>query len=71
MAADDAWSVISGPWHQIRSMMVALEELICRVALGLVLEDMRYQPAVNEFVVAYCMIGRITRGNFRLPAVNA
>ncbi|MDZ5621057.1 hypothetical protein SFC88_09480 [Nocardioides sp. HM23] len=48
-----------------------MQELICRIALGLVLEDMRYQPAVNQLVVAYRMIGRITNGNFRLPAVNA
>lgn len=46
-----------------------MQELICRTALGLVLEDMRYQPAVNQLVVAYRMIGRITDGNFRLPAV--
>ena len=46
-----------------------LQELICRIALGLVLEDMRYQPAVNQLVVAYRMIGRITDGSFSLPAV--
>jgi hypothetical protein len=46
-----------------------MNELICRIALGLVLEDMRYQPAVNQLVVAHGMIGRITRGNFKLPAV--
>ena len=48
-----------------------MQELICRIALGLVLEDMRYQPAVNQLVVAYRMIGRITDGKFRLPAVIA
>jgi len=48
-----------------------MQELICRIALGLVLEDMRYQPAVDEVVVAYRMIARITDGNFRLPAVIA
>lgn len=46
-----------------------MQELVCRIALGLVLEDLRYQAAVNELVVAYRMIGRITDGNFRLPAV--
>lgn len=46
-----------------------IQELICRIALGLILEDMRYQPAVNQLVVAYRMIGRITDGKFRLPAV--
>jgi hypothetical protein len=48
-----------------------MQELLCRIALGLVLEDMRYQAAVNELVVVYRMIGRITAGNFRLPAVIA
>ena len=47
-----------------------MQELICRIALGLVLEDMRYQPAVDQLVVAYRMIGRITDGKFRLPAVT-
>lgn len=46
-----------------------MQELICRIALGHVLEDLRYQPAVDQLVVAYRMIGRITNGNFRLPAV--
>ena len=46
-----------------------MQEFICRIALGLVLEDMRYQPAVNQLVVAYRMTGRITDGKFRLPAV--
>jgi len=48
-----------------------MQELICRVGLGLVLEDMRYQPAVDQLVVAYRMIGRISNGNFKLPAVIA
>jgi hypothetical protein len=30
---------------------------------------MRYQAAVNDLVVTYRMIGRITNGSFRLPAV--
>ena len=47
-----------------------MNELICRIALGLVVEDMRYQPAVNQLVVVYRMIGRITDGDFRLPAVT-
>lgn len=47
-----------------------MNELICRIALGLVVEDMRYQPAVNQLIVVYRMIGRITDGDFRLPAVT-
>ena len=44
-------------------------ELICRIAIGAVLEDVRYQDAISKLVVAYGMVGRITNGNFRLPAV--
>ena len=51
------------------STLDLMQELICRIALGLVLEDMRYQPAVDQLVVAYRMIGRITDGKYRLPAV--
>ncbi len=46
-----------------------MQELICRIALGCLLEDLRYQAAVDELVVAYRMIGRITDGKFKLPAV--
>jgi hypothetical protein len=48
-----------------------MHEFLCRIALGRVLEDMRYQDAVDELVAVYRMIGRITDGNFRLPAVIA
>lgn len=44
-------------------------ELICRIAIGAVLEDVRYQDAISKLVIAYGMVGRITNGNFRLPAV--
>lgn len=46
-----------------------MQELLCRIALGRVLEDMRYQAAVDDLVTIYRMIGRTTDGNFRLPAV--
>ena len=48
-----------------------MQELLCRIALGHVLEDTRYQPAVDELVAIYRMIGRVTHGNFRRPAVLA
>jgi len=44
-------------------------ELICRIAVGAVLEDVRYQDAISKLVVAYRMVGRITNGDFKLPAV--
>jgi hypothetical protein len=44
-------------------------ELICRIAIGAVLEDVRYQDAISKLAVAYGMVGRITNGDFRLPAV--
>ena len=45
-----------------------MQELIRRVALGLVLKDMRYQPAVGQLVLAYRVIGRITEGTFRVAS---
>lgn len=47
-----------------------LNQFVARTATGLILEDTRYQGAVNSLVVAYRMIGRITDGDFRLPAVR-
>lgn len=47
-----------------------MDELIVRVALGTILEDSRYQRAVNQLTVNFFQIGRITDGDFKLPAVN-
>lgn len=52
------------------AMHVLLDELIVRIAMGQILEDVRYQRAVNSLVTAYSMIGRITHGDFTLPAVE-
>lgn len=52
------------------SIQDLMQELFCRIARGLVLEDMRYQSAVDHLVIAYRMIGRITDGDFRLPAAR-
>lgn len=43
---------------------------VVRTATGLILEDLRYQGAVNALAVAHRMIGRITDGDFTLPAVK-
>lgn len=47
-----------------------MNQFVARTATGLILEDLRYQGAVNALVVAYRMIGRITDGDFTLPAVK-
>lgn len=47
-----------------------MNQFLCRAATGQILEDVRYQGAVTSLVVAYRMIGRITNGDFRLPAVS-
>lgn len=47
-----------------------MNQFVVRVALGLILEDVRYQQAVSSLVTAYRMIGRITDGDFRLPKVR-
>lgn len=52
------------------AMHVLLDEFVVRVALGQILEDVRYQCAVDSLVTAYSMVGRITDGDFRLPAAG-
>lgn len=48
-----------------RATQDLMNQLLVRVALGEILEDVRYQPAVSSLVTAYRMIGRITDGDFR------
>lgn len=52
------------------AMHVLLDEFIVRIALGQILEDVRYQRAVHRLVTAHSMVGRITHGTFTLPAVE-
>jgi hypothetical protein len=46
-----------------------MDQFMVLTATGHILEDVRYQPAVSSLVVTYRMIGRITNGDYRLPAV--
>jgi hypothetical protein len=47
-----------------------MDELLCRIAAHALLEDYRNQRAINQLVVIYFMVGRITEGDFTLPAVS-
>jgi hypothetical protein len=44
-------------------------EVLIRIGVHALLEDYRYQRAVNQLVVIYFMIGRITGGDDTVPAV--
>ncbi|MEU4455429.1 hypothetical protein AB0F44_29150 [Nocardioides sp. NPDC023903] len=47
-----------------------LDELIVRIAIDQLLEDVRYQRTVDSLVTAYSIVRRITGGSFTLPAVE-
>ncbi|MFT4264387.1 MAG: hypothetical protein QM572_13450 [Nocardioides sp.] len=47
-----------------------MDELLCRIATNAPLEDYRNQRAINQLVVIYFMVGRMTDGDFELPAVD-
>lgn len=44
-----------------------MDDLMCRIAVDHILEDHRYQHAVNQLIVTFFMIGRMSGGNYRLP----
>jgi len=46
-----------------------MDELLCRIARSGLLEDHRNQRAINQLVVIYFMVARITDGDFTLPAI--
>lgn len=46
-----------------------MDELLCRMARSALLENHRNQRAVNQFVVIYFMVGRMTDGDFTLPVI--
>ncbi|MER6936169.1 hypothetical protein ABTX24_17415 [Nocardioides sp. NPDC127514] len=68
ISTQDAQEVIDWIVDSPDAMHVLLQEFIVRIALGRILEDVQYQNAVNSLTTAYSMVGRITRGNFTLPA---
>ncbi|WGL52972.1 hypothetical protein P5P86_03910 [Nocardioides sp. BP30] len=46
-----------------------MDELLCRIARSALMEDYRNQRAINQLVVIYFMVGRMTDGDFTLPAI--
>lgn len=46
-----------------------MDELLCRIARSGLLEDYRNQRAINQLVVIYLMVDRMTDGDFTLPAI--
>lgn len=46
-----------------------MDDLMCRIAVDHLLVDHRYQHAVNQLIVTFFMIGRMTKGAYQLPVV--
>lgn len=71
----DQWIVMDQKFDEIIASPVVfarfMDEVLIRIGVRGLLEDYRYQRAVNQFVVIYFMIGRITGGDYTLPAVAA
>lgn len=70
IAVQEAQEVIDWIVDSPDAMHVLLDEFIVRIALGQILEDVRFQRTVDSLVTAHSMVGRITRGTFILPAVE-
>lgn len=69
----DRWIQMGQRFDEIIDSPVILarfmDELLCRIARSALLEDYRNQRAINQLVVIYFMVGRITDGDFTLPAI--
>lgn len=46
-----------------------MDDLMCRIAIDHILENHRYQHAVNQLIVTFFMIGRMSEGTYQLPVV--
>jgi hypothetical protein len=46
-----------------------MDELLVRISTHALLEDYHYQRSINQLIVIYFMVGRITDGDYTLPAV--
>jgi hypothetical protein len=46
-----------------------MDDLMCRIAVDHILENHGYQHAVNQLIVTFFMIGRMSDGTFQLPIV--
>jgi len=71
----DQWIAMGQKFDEIIDSPVVfarfMDEVLIRIGVHALLEDYRYQRAVNQLVVIYFMVGRITDGDFTLPAVSA
>lgn len=47
-----------------------MDDLICRIAVDHILENTAYQHAVNQLIVTFFMVGRMSDGSFQLPIVT-
>ena len=68
-ARRDAETIVDRLLDSPEATHALMDQFMVRVATGHLLEDVRYQPAVNSLVTAYRLIGRFTDGDFALPAV--
>jgi hypothetical protein len=46
-----------------------MDDLMCRIAVDHILENQHYQHAVNQLIVTFFMIGRMSEGTYQLPIV--
>jgi hypothetical protein len=46
-----------------------MDDLMCRIAVDHILENHAYQHAVNQLIVTFFMIGRMSDGTYQLPIV--
>lgn len=46
-----------------------MDDLMCRIAVDHILENHQYQHAVNQLIVTFFMIGRMSEGTYQLPVV--
>lgn len=47
-----------------------VDDLMCRIAVDHILENHHYQHAVNQLIVTFFMIGRMSEGTYQLPIVE-
>jgi hypothetical protein len=69
----DQWLAMGQKFDEIIDSPAALarfmDELLVRISLGALLADYRYQRSINQLIVIYFLIGRITNGDYTLPVV--
>ncbi|MCW2757390.1 MAG: hypothetical protein JWO46_1136 [Nocardioidaceae bacterium] len=46
-----------------------MDDLMCRISVDHILENHQYQHAVNQLIVTFFMIGRMSGGTYQLPIV--